>query len=389
MHVLVHALAARRFGGAARHLHGFLRALEDWASDVQFTVFVEREFLVQKGSVGYDRSPKVTVVPVASESAARRVYWDQVTLPRLARQRRADAIWSILGFGPGWNSSPVSILNFQRTPTYYCRYHLGTLRPRERAVTLLRRQMQYLGMRAAHRVITPTDGMRTMVRGVYPRLPAAKFATIPHAFEPDTLRAPVALPAHVDALMPAGEWDGVRLVYVGHLLPYKGLDTLLSALALAQKRSPQPLRAYLTVAPEDWAEGYRTFLHRRDELGLTEVVTMLGKVPEHSVAEIYRRADVLAFPSLCESFGWPVMEAMSFGLPVIAAATPVNQEQVGDAGLYYAPGDAAAAADHLVRLVDDADLRAALGERGRVRVEQVRVTWRDYVRRCLLATADP
>lgn len=370
-------------------MHGFLRAVEDWTSDVQFTVFVEREFLVQKGHVGHDYARHVTVVPVETGSAARRVYWDQVTLPRLARQRRADAIWSILGFGPGWNPSPARILSFQRTPTYYCLAHLATLGARDRGVTLLRRQLQYLGMRQAYRIITPTRGMGAMVRSVYPQLPAGKFLTLPHAFDPTPLRTPTPLPDNIDALIPSQRHNEFRILYVGHILPYKGLDNVLTALSLARGRVGRPLRAYFTIAREDWAEGYHQFLKRRDELALADVVTILGKVPEHAVAGLYSRADVLTFPSLCESFGWPVMEAMSLGLPIVASVTPVNEEQAGDAGLYHPPHDASATADLFVRLATDDSLRGSLAKTGQARAERISVTWHDYIRRCVMATAEP
>jgi len=389
MRVIVHAIAARRFGGAARHLRGFLQALGDRTSDTEFLVFVSESFFGHVSDLTAHAGRDVTIRPVAIRSAAQRVYWDQVTLPKLARSQRSHAIWSVLGFGPAWNLSPARILNFQRTPTYYCPAHLATLRPRERSVTLLRRRLQYLGLREAYRVITPTRGMSAMVRSVYPQLPEGKFLTVPHAFDPTPLRTPASLPADIDALIPGHRGDEFRILYVGHILPYKGLDNLLTALSLARQRMGRPLRAYFTIAREDWAEGYCQFLKRSDELALTDVVTVLGKVPEHAVANLYSRADVLTFPSLCESFGWPVMEAMSLGLPILASTTPVNEEQAGDAALYHPPCDASATAELLVRLAADDNLRASLARAGQARAERISVTWHDYIRRCLMATAEP
>src|SRR6266536_4473802 len=116
MHILVHALAASGHSGATRHLLGFVDALAGSAADASYTIYLNDEF-ARSGILPDPGRPHIKLQPVSIRSRPQRVYWDQIVLPRLARSQRADAIWAILGLGPV--RSPVPILNFQRTPTYY------------------------------------------------------------------------------------------------------------------------------------------------------------------------------------------------------------------------------------------------------------------------------
>jgi len=79
-------------------------------------------------------------------------------------------------------------------------------------------------------------------------------------------------------------------------------------------------------------------------------------------------------PSYHEGFGIPALEAMTMGVPVVAANRGALPEVVGDAGLLVDPHDAAQLADALERVLTDGSLAVALGERGRARA--ARYTWR-------------
>ena len=99
----------------------------------------------------------------------------------------------------------------------------------------------------------------------------------------------------------------------------------------------------------------------------------LGRVSDEELRDLYRGATVYLDPTRYEGFGYGVLEAMACGAPVVASRVTSIPEVVGDAGLLCAPGSVEAFADAVRGLLDDAELRARLRERGLERAR--RFTW--------------
>src|SRR5262249_44426470 len=114
-------------------------------------------------------------------------------------------------------------------------------------------------------------------------------------------------------------------------------------------------------------------------LGLTDDVVFIGHVPDAALSGLYARASALAFPSLYEGFGFPLIEAMACGTPVVAAAGSSVSEVVGSAGLLVPSADREAFAAALHQVLDDPGVRTALRERGLQRAATF--TWEESARR--------
>jgi glycosyltransferase involved in cell wall biosynthesis len=107
--------------------------------------------------------------------------------------------------------------------------------------------------------------------------------------------------------------------------------------------------------------------------GLESRVRVLGYVTDDRLRLLYQAASLFLFPSLEEGFGLPVLEAMEYGVPVVASSTSSLPEVGGDAALYVDPRDPEEIAEKIQRGVEDADLRAGLTRRGLARARQF--TW--------------
>jgi glycosyltransferase involved in cell wall biosynthesis len=78
--------------------------------------------------------------------------------------------------------------------------------------------------------------------------------------------------------------------------------------------------------------------------------------------------DILVSPSLAETFGFPLVEAMGLGMPIVVADTPIHREICGDAALYFAPGSSHELCDRVLELDCNPALRQRCSELGKARV---------------------
>ncbi|WP_458207584.1 glycosyltransferase family 4 protein [Haladaptatus sp. NG-SE-30] len=186
------------------------------------------------------------------------------------------------------------------------------------------------------------------------------------------LRSTVAYPAG-DRFAPISprrtpNWfdEPLRLVFLGNLVPRKGLHVLLSGLS--RVRGDWQLSVVGAPTNPTYAERVR---HYCKELRLGEKVTFTGRLPNDGVARELTRSHVLAVPSLYEGFGLVYLEGMAFGLPAIATAAGGADEIVsdGDTGFVLPPDDpdAVAAAVRIFR--DDRGLLRRMSEASRERFE--------------------
>lgn len=376
LHILIHALAVRQHGGTARHLFNFLPALGEYSPENYYTLYVDEDALLPQ------IPPNITVHRVSVRSSWRRVIWDTTKLPAIAKQKNVDAIWNLLGFGMLDTSIPQ--IMFQRVPGYYCHHYLNAIGRRTRWESILRRWWQACVMRRSMHIIPPTAAMREMIRYHHPDLPQEKFTVLHHAFTPTALdgELPDKWQIHLGRLPD----DAVKLLYVGHILPYKDLEFMLEVFALAQQRSTSPLYWYLTIASEDWPEGYARFVEKRKELGLEEKVILLGKLPGEIVGAWYQACDIVTFTSLCESFGWPLVEATGLAKPMLAVDVPLNRELAGAGAKFYNKGDREGAVSMLLSLAEDRDERQRVGKLGREHFEKTHVNWEQYITCCQAVT---
>jgi glycosyltransferase involved in cell wall biosynthesis len=189
---------------------------------------------------------------------------------------------------------------------------------------------------------------------------AEQSAVVSHARRSVVIPFGIALERY-RTMNPAAEniratWPGRRVLFVGRLVYYKGVDVLIDAMARVQ--GTLLLIGDGPLEPE---------LRRRAAAkGIQDRVVFLGHVSEEMLPAYYQAADVFVLPSVAktEAFGVVQVEAMAAGVPVISTNLPtgvpwVNED--GVSGLVVPPGDAAALADALARLLSDGELRSRLG----------------------------
>lgn len=169
------------------------------------------------------------------------------------------------------------------------------------------------------------------------------------------------------------------ILSLGVLEPRKNLNTLMDAFAILKRSGRIPDHKLVLAGGRGWlVEGI--LAHFADS-PVREDILLPGFVPDDLLPAIYSAADVLAFPSLYEGFGLPILEAMACGAPVVSSNTSCLPEVAEGAAVLVAPEKTEELADALERTLSDGSLRADLRRRGRARAAQY--TWRDAAEKLL------
>jgi glycosyltransferase involved in cell wall biosynthesis len=176
-----------------------------------------------------------------------------------------------------------------------------------------------------------------------------------------------------------GSRDGlVRLVSVGSVVPGKGYDVLIAALAMIADLPWQ-----LTIAG-DLTRDDATAAQLHADIkahGLTSKVIVLGAQPPEVITELYLASDIFVLASRFESYGMALAEAMAHGLPVVSTTAGAIPSTVpANAGLLVPPDDAAAFAGATRRLIADNAERHRLATNACAAGAQL-PSWKDCARR--------
>ena len=167
------------------------------------------------------------------------------------------------------------------------------------------------------------------------------------------------------------------VLYAGNIKPHKNLERLIEAFH-ALRQDPDLAHVKLLIIGDEISK-YATLRRAVHRYKLHKYVRFFGFVPDKTLAVLYRLARVFVFPSLYEGFGFPPLEAMAAGAPVITSNISSLPEVVGDAALLIDPLDAAAIAEAMRRVLLDSDLREELRQRGYQRAKEF--SWERSVRR--------
>jgi len=213
--------------------------------------------------------------------------------------------------------------------------------------------------RRAARVIADSEHTR---RDVIERLgvPESRVTTI-HLAAGDVFRPPTDAGADRRRLAQRYRLRFPYVLYVGTTNPRKNLARLLAAFADARRRASLP-HALVLVGDPGFA--HASVLGEIERLGLADVVIQPGFTDDADMPAIYGAADLLAFPSLYEGFGLPVLEAMSVGCPVVTSNASSIPEVAGDAAALVDPTSIDAIGAAIEHVLTDAAVRADLVARG-------------------------
>ena len=154
--------------------------------------------------------------------------------------------------------------------------------------------------------------------------------------------------------------SALNLLCVATLIPRKGHQTLLSALALVADR---PWRLCCIGSLERNTTTVTAVRRQISRLGFQDRVTLLGEIEEQGLRQHYMTSDVFVLASHLEGYGMVLSEALSHGLPIVATTAGAIPETVAlGAGILVSPDDVDALGEALANVIDDSSLRNRMAQ---------------------------
>ena len=328
-------------GGTGVYARNLVPELLDQGRDHRWTLLYSSP--AQLGSFG--AAANVREVVLRSRSA---LWWDQVLVPRYTRTTRLNVLFHTKFTVPLLGGTPAVMAlhgaSWYTEPSLYKWWD----------VRYIRLVMPLYCRKAAHLVsnsqCTTNDYVNLV--GSNPE----NITTVPLAAS--ELFRPISDDQQIERVRHRYKLPAEFLLSVVAYDPRKNVPRLLEAFAKCRRRRP----CKLVLVGKDCTRYREELPELMSEVG-KDVITP-GWVEQSDLPALYSMATVFFFPSIYEEFGIPNCEAMACGTPIVSASTGAVPEVVGNAALTVDPHDTDAMADALVRLLNDADLRRQLSERG-------------------------
>lgn len=298
----------------------------------------------------------------------RRLIWQNMILPRLIKRLNVDIYLSFSHYLPSMmqkgvltvvgvsNLAPFSDLAYETETSLRGRLRLA----------ILKRTILY-SARRANRLVALSGACRQalITNGIDP----AKITVISNgsdSIRPTLEKSP--------SLSERYGLEGNYLLYVSHFYSYKNFERLIEAYGRLEPEITRQFRLVLVGSPAD-AVYFRKMQAKIASLDSTQVV-LISDLEMEELGVLYAHASAFVFPSLVEACPNSLLEAMSYGLPIITGNIEPMREFGGDAARYFDPLSAQSIADALRGVLLDSELRGIMGEKARDAVAQF--TWDDF-----------
>lgn len=287
--------------------------------------------------------------------------YEQIHLPRLGREIGADVTFSPANYGPLMSRNSIVLLRNAMSVAFVER-RLSKL-----AYWVLVYCGTFLSLMVSRKGITVSEFARRSVGGGLIGLFKDRITVIPHGvsktFSPSEDKEP----------------RGDFLLAVSDIYVQKNLKNLIRAFSLL-KSTHANISLLIAGRPID-TEYHDELLKIVSKEKLQNRVKFLGEVAQDDLVKLYRTCRVFVFPSVVETFGNPLVEAMASGASIASSKTAAMPEVVGDAAEFFDPTDVEDMAAVIGRLLKDSELCKRLSEKAIARAKNF--SWEQTAERTL------
>ena len=337
MRILINALSARR-GGIITYTRNLMRSLRAKGVDAVFAL--------PTGSPLLNENIETVDYPVTEMSPISRVLWEQIVWRREVGRLKPDVLYSSANFG--LIRCPVPQILLVREGGLFDPVYLASIAPvlgaRKIFDRIMRRRLIIASARSSDVVLTPTDATGQLLQmwadDLSQKISTNLYGTRLGEFRPrasrrewrsDGILRVLMVSAYYAHKQPGIISEAVRRLNENGLVTHLTLTTNLEQIANAPGGSKD------------------AFLLRQG--AARGEVTMLGHVEYADLPRLYANNDLFVTPSMSETFGHPLIEAMGSAVPIVASDTQVHREVCGDAAIFF-PGLSVCALVDAIKMLD-------------------------------------
>lgn len=291
--------------------------------------------------------------------------WEQYSLPKALRKLRPALLHCTANTAPVYSNIPLvltihDIIYLEQSNFRGSAYqNLGNLYRRYVVPSLIGK---------AKVIVTVSEFERKAIASAFPEA-AHKLRVIYNAV--DARFNNQSDKEAIERFRRAHQLPGEFILLLGNTAPKKNTAGALSAFVEYVKSHRDPLPLVVADLDERTA---KSLMHAKDWNLLSGRIRFAGYIPFEEMPMLYNAATIFLYPSLRESFGLPLLEAMACGLPVISSGTSALAEIAGGAALLVDPRNAKVMAEAMSALISNEALRATLIAKGLSRVKDF--SWR-------------
>ena len=365
MKIIVNAISARR-GGIVTYTNNLAHSLLERKIDVTFAI--SDDFEMEPGI-------KTIRLPAQRMSPIRRTLWEQLVWRYIVMKQDADILFSSANFG--LLKPPIAQILLVREGGLFDPFYLTNIAPSLNSLTtfnrIARRKLIIASARASNVILTPSETMKQLLiswdKDLKSKVHVNKYGTVPMFYKTKGHNR---------------KWraDGIlKILYVSAYYPHKQPGLIAEALA---KLNSMGIKSKATITMDinsinGAIGGEKDYLMLKKGISRNQI-DLIGDQSYKSLPDIYKSHDLFVFPSLSETFGHPLAEAMSVGIPIIASDTHVHKEICGDAALYFSATQPSNLVEKVRILDKNRELSRKITANGRRNIAK-NLIWTDHVDR--------
>ncbi len=299
-------------------------------------------------------------------------FWEQVHLPRIAREAGIDLLHCTGNTAPVFYRAPMMLT--LHDIIYLEKLSFGGT-PYQNFGNLYRKLIVPAVVKHGRKIITVSAFEKERILERLP-LPEDRVTVVYNAINKDFRVIQEA--DRLAALTAQYHLPGQFILFFGNTAPKKNTAGVLAAYADYCQNHTNPLPLVIADSSDVYIDRMLDKLHRKE---IRHNIRVLDHIPPGELPYLYNLATLFLYPSLRESFGMPILEAMACGTPVITSATASMPEVAGEAALLINPEKPRDIAEAISRLLSDTSLCEQMINRGLKRATQF--SWENTARQVL------